>query len=55
MASLTFADLIDACDDYIDQEGLDCYDLLCQITEHYVPGIENEEFAVMPLEFDRVN
>ena len=51
---MTFIELVDNLSDYADQEGLDVIEVLNQITEHLIPGIEDDVPLIM-FEFDEVH
>ena len=58
MASVTFQDLIRSFEDYMETEGdKEVFDVLNELTEHFIPGIEDftMDAQVVVLDFEDVH
>lgn len=53
MASITFQDLIRTFEDYMETEGdKEVFDVLNELTEHFIPGIDEIATDMIEIEFE---
>jgi hypothetical protein len=48
--SPNFPDILNAIEDYADKEGMEVFQVLNEITEHFVPGIEDIATEILIVE-----